>query len=70
MKGYEIAAARRTLGLTQFQFGRMLGLAAKSVSDLERARFTAGETLIRLIGAYTAGYRPDDWPKDELAVIS
>ena len=59
----EIAAARATLGLTQAQLAAVMGLRGQAaVSEWEAGKRTPGGQSVRLIRAYLAGYRPDDWP--------
>jgi DNA-binding transcriptional regulator YiaG len=63
----EIRKARETLGLTQAQLGAMLETDGQSI---RRCEMPAGAStarqpaprMVRLIRAYLAGYRPDDWP--------
>ena len=58
----EIQEARQSLGLDQHQMAAMLGLgAATRVSEIENGKPTS-QSVIRLMRAYVAGYRPDDWP--------
>lgn len=63
----ELQKARRDLGLTQNQLGRLLDTDGQSVRRLEMPddRSTSRKPaprMIRLIIAYLAGYRPEDWP--------
>lgn len=59
----EIKKARDTLRLTQDQLAAVMGLRGGiTVSEWERGVRNPGDTAIRLIRAYLAGYRPDDWP--------
>lgn len=56
--------ARAELGLSDPDLCRMLGLQrVRSIDDWEKGRRTMDDARRRLIEAYLAGYRPDDWPK-------
>jgi transcriptional regulator with XRE-family HTH domain len=58
-----IREARKTLGLTQSQFADLIGYNDKAaVSALEAGTRNPSATVILLIRAYLAGYRPPDWP--------
>ena len=59
----EIAAIRQALGLNQSQLARLMGIRAASVNDWEADRQSPNSTSIRLLLAYSEGYRPKDWPK-------
>lgn len=63
----QLSEARRKLGLTLEQMGTMLGYDGvqirSQVHRLEIGARTIREPQRRLIEAYLAGYRPDDWPK-------
>ena len=65
MTNHEFRAIRQRLGLTQAQLARILGYSgAITVSAMERPtnpRPISG-LLARLMRAYDAGYRPEDWP--------
>jgi len=64
----EIQQARQSLGLSRAQLAAMLDL--KSAQDVQRMEMpdTAAThrappvRAVRLLRAYLAGYRPDDWP--------
>ena len=59
----EIAAARATLGLTQAQLSAMMGLRGPAaISEWEAGKRSPSGQSERLLRAYLAGYRPDDWP--------
>lgn len=65
MTNHEFRAIRQRLGLTQAQLAAVVGYdMALSISTLERATNPrqVPELLARLMRAYDAGYRPDDWP--------
>lgn len=58
----ELKQARQSLGLDQHQMAAMLGLGAQTrISEIENGKPTS-QSVIRLMRAYVAGYRPDDWP--------
>ncbi|MGN7869565.1 helix-turn-helix domain-containing protein [Paracoccus sp. 22332] len=62
----DIKDARRKLGLTQDQLAAVMGLRGKqTVSEWERGVKSPDGQSVRLIQAYLAGHRPDDWPKEE-----
>jgi len=55
--------AREKLGLTQTQAANMLGYGAYTrISEIESGKRPIMPHVVRLMGAYLAGYRPDDWP--------
>lgn len=59
----EIAAARATLGLTQAQLSALMGLRGPAaISEWEAGKRSPSGQSERLLLAYLAGYRPDDWP--------
>lgn len=63
----EIKQARHRLGLTTRQLAEMLDTDPQSVRRMELPpdRSTsrpAPPRVARLVRAYLAGYRPDDWP--------
>ena len=63
LTGEEIAQARESLGLTQEELATVMGYGSKArVSELERGRRQPSPAASRLLEAYLAGYRPDDWP--------
>ena len=64
----KIKKARKDLGLTQAQLGKMLECDQSTVKRMEYPsdRSTAkrpARRMMRLLDAYLAGYRPPDWPK-------
>jgi transcriptional regulator with XRE-family HTH domain len=69
MSPKQIEAARKTLGLTLSQMADMLGYEGaqrrQQANDLESGRRPVREPQRRLVEAYLAGYRPDDWPTAE-----
>ena len=65
MTGAEFKQARQSLGLTQSQAAHVFGYGAQSrISEVEGAATVPPQTA-RLMAAYLAGYRPDDWPLDK-----
>ncbi|GJM01949.1 MAG: hypothetical protein DHS20C08_04500 [Rhodomicrobium sp.] len=55
--------ARNALGLTQKQLAAALGYSAQSrIAEIENGSRNAGPAVLKLLRAYLAGYRPDDWP--------
>lgn len=59
----EIKHARQSLGLSQTDAARLLGYGSQSrISEIESGQRNASESVLRLLAAYVAGYRPDDWP--------
>lgn len=68
MNGTELKEAREELGLSQFEMGLMLGFKEGRNTRDQVRRMESGKKeiqghTIRLIAAYRAGYRPDDWPQ-------
>lgn len=68
MTPQEINEARRKLGLTVKQFGKLLDITDESTMrkhmsapDSNRYR-PPSPRMVRLIRAYLDGYRPEDWP--------
>lgn len=60
----EFKTARKSLGLDQSQAASMLGYGAPArISEIESGKRNASESVARLLRAYLAGYRPDDWPE-------
>lgn len=64
----EFAAAQKSLGLSDAQFALVLGFEnpqhvrrLRAPADASHAKRVMPAT-VRLIQAYLAGYRPDDWP--------
>jgi len=56
--------ARQSLGLSQSEAARVLGYGDKArVSEIESGKRNPGDAVVRLLRAYLAGYRSDDWPK-------
>lgn len=65
MSAAQIAAAREQLGLTQEQLAPLLGFEKRhSLASLETGARTILAAQQRLLNAYLAGYRPDDWPAE------
>jgi len=61
----ELKAARRTLGLTAKQMAAMLDITPEWLFSIESSAPSGsppGARHVRLMKAYLAGYRPDDWP--------
>jgi transcriptional regulator with XRE-family HTH domain len=55
--------ARLTLRLNQSQAAVLLGYGnAVRISEIEAGRRNPSASVVRLLRAYLAGYRPDDWP--------
>lgn len=55
--------ARVALGLTQAQLAAVMGYSGKSrIAELESGARKPSPAAIRLLRAYSAGYRPPDWP--------
>lgn len=63
----DIKEARRKLGLTLEAMATMLGYEGEQRRqmqyDLETGRKRVRDPQRRLIDAYLAGYRPQDWPE-------
>lgn len=63
----QLSEARRKLGLTLEQMAMLLGYTGtqrrQMQYDLESGRREIREPQRRLVEAYLAGYRPDDWPE-------
>ncbi len=66
MTPIQLQKARRKLGLTLSELAAVLGYrgseARSQVHHMETGRRPIREPQRRLIEAYMAGYRPDDWP--------
>lgn len=66
----QLARARKRLGLTLEQMAAMLGYdgsqAKSQVHHLETGRREIRPAQRRLIEAYLSGYRPRDWPSNDL----
>lgn len=63
----EFKAALKSLGLTQRQAAPLLGYSAQShlssVANGKNPRsLEEGSATVRLLRAYQAGYKPEDWP--------
>lgn len=62
----QLARARERLGLTLEAMATLLGYQGtqrrQMQYDLETGRRKIREPQRRLVEAYLAGYRPDDWP--------
>jgi DNA-binding transcriptional regulator YiaG len=63
MTAAEFLAARKSFGLTQPEWGRMLGLSKPQIQKIESGKHPASDAAKRLINAYREGYRPADWPE-------
>ena len=64
----DLKAARHQLGLTLAQLGALLDIGWQQVARMEMSpdRSTSrcpAPRVEKLISAYLAGYRPDNWPK-------
>lgn len=62
----EIKEARLSLGLTVAQFGNMLDIADERTMRRHMSPVNPKQPsprMVRLVKAYMAGYRPDDWPQ-------
>lgn len=62
MKPDEIREARVTLGLTQVEMARVMGVDVMTISRWEVGGRNPQRLAVRLIEAYLRGDRPDDWP--------
>ena len=63
----EIKEARQLLGLSVADLARLLDTDAQTVRRMEYDETASthrapAPRMTRLIAAYTAGYRPQDWP--------
>lgn len=63
----EIKQARQSLGLTTAQLGAMLDTDPQTIRRMEQSETaktfrSPAPRMVRLIRAYLAGYRPEDWP--------
>jgi DNA-binding transcriptional regulator YiaG len=63
----QLKQARQSLGLTQSQLAAMLDTDPRAVRAMESDPSTSkhrkpAPRMVRLLRAYLAGYRPDDWP--------
>jgi DNA-binding transcriptional regulator YiaG len=66
MTGAEFKAIRQRLGLTQGELAIVLDYASSvRVSEFERSANPreVPTHVARLMRAYDAGYRPEDWPR-------
>jgi len=60
----ELKAARRTLGLTAKQMAALMDMTVEGVYRVESATGRKPPVrYVKLLQAYLAGYRPDDWPQ-------
>lgn len=64
----EIKKIRRALNLTQKELGALCDTDAQTIRRIEmspdkRTARVPAPRMMRLIRAYAAGYRPEDWPK-------
>jgi len=63
MSAFEVSEARRRLGLSQEQLAYMLGFERRhALSSVETGARPLRAPQQRLLEAYLAGYRPEDWP--------
>lgn len=66
----DVKAARHQLQLSTDQLGKLLDTDGQTIRRMEMSP-TANKfrkpapRMVRLITAYLAGYRPDDWPLSE-----
>lgn len=68
----QFKAARLSLGLSVNQMAQMLGMSEVQVRRMEAHPDVASSrpvspTTQRLVEAFLAGYRPQDWPKPQRA---
>lgn len=61
----EFRQSRKSLGLTQGQLAALIGVDRRTVQKWEGAERDMHPAAVRLLGAYSEGYRPQDWPKGE-----
>lgn len=60
----DVTAARESLGLTQAQLAKAMGLRGPAaVSEWERGVRVPDGRSERLLRAYLDGYRPENWPQ-------
>ena len=60
----DFKGARQKLGLDQAQAARVLGYGApQRISEIESGKRSPSDAVVRLMRAYLAGYRPNDWPE-------
>ncbi|TAZ20751.1 hypothetical protein ELH77_19290 [Rhizobium ruizarguesonis] len=67
MTGAEFKTIRQRLGLTQGELARVLDYGSPMrVSEFERSSNPREVPVhvARLMRAYDAGYRPEDWPRN------
>ena len=58
-----VRSIREALNLTQSELACVMGYSkAVRVSELERGARKPSPAAERLLNAYAAGYRPNDWP--------
>lgn len=63
MTGEEFRTLRMALGLTQAQLAKVLGFGhGNYIGAMENGRRAIPPLVDRLMVAYRAGYRPEDWP--------
>ena len=68
MNHTQLKEARKSLGLTQSQLGRLLDTDGQSIRRIEMDPTAStsrnpAPRMVRLLNAYLSGYRPDDWGK-------
>ena len=55
--------AMESLGITRPQAAALLGYgSATRISEIVNGKLNPSVAVTRLLQAYVAGYRPDDWP--------
>ena len=62
----EFRTARKQLGLTQTQAASMLGRTLRNIQQWEGAEREIDNAAALLLRAYLNGYRPDDWPTQNM----
>lgn len=67
MTPQQIKAARKALGLSSAQLGKMLDTDGQTIRRMESSPKAntfrkPAPRMVRLITAYLSGYRPSDWP--------
>lgn len=57
--------ARKSLGLTQGQLAKLMGVDIRTVQKWEGGERGIDPPAVRLLRAYLDGYRPEDWPRKD-----
>jgi transcriptional regulator with XRE-family HTH domain len=58
---------RQRLGLNQAQLATMLAFGSHSrISEIEHGKLPIHPRVAELMRAYSEGYRPHNWPTDEV----